>query len=306
MRTGLRKSVWIGCGLLALSLLLGNHLTPLASAALVTVSQVRVTVCGNGILEGASIGGTEQCDFGKHCANGLSCTICAAGICTDNPALCNPGGAPIGDGLCSMRVSGTCTTTCQIMSGGSRPPSTQVLINEITVRPEQRFVGNGNNYDTDFYFYLLNADNLNHQTVYQYSSLLSSNSSGVAFPYATLDGVVPGVYDALIKPKAHLAKLQNNAYFQAGDNNLNFTNPDNGPTIGSSVLIAGDIDGAGNSPNSFGDNVINSVDISVLLSQFGSNDPSGNFIRANFNQDTVVDQADLNILLGNLDKEGDK
>jgi len=168
-------------------------------------------------------------------------------------------------------------------------------------------LGNGNNYDTDFYFSLFNADNLNRQVIYQHSSLLSSNSSGVASPYTTLpNDVVPGVYDALIKPKAHLAKLQNNVYLQAGDNNLNFTNPDNGPTIGSSVLTAGDIDGAGNSLNSFGDNVINSVDISVFLNKSGSSDPSGNSIRANLNQDSVVDQADLNILLGNLDKEGDK
>jgi len=299
MRTGLRKNVWIGCGLLALTLALWSQLALHVSAAAVTVSQsqVTVTVCGDGKTEGA-----EECDLGKHCASGLSCTDCVAGVCTDNPAIC----IPIGDGLCSVRASGACTATCTIVVGGSRPPSTQVLINEITVRPEQRFLGNGNNYDTEFYFYLLNADNLNHQVIYQYSSLLSSNPSGVAFPYTTLDGVVSGVYDALIKPKAHLAKLQNNVYLQVGNNNLNYTNSDNGVTIGSVTLTAGDIDGAGSSPNSFGDNVINSVDISVLLGQFGSNDFSGNSIRANLNQDTVVDQADLNILLGNLDKEGDR
>jgi hypothetical protein len=289
MRTGLRQSVWIGCGLLALSLSLWSHFAPLASAAAVTVSQVRVTVCGDGVTEGA-----EQCDPGKHCANGLVCTA---------DADCSG----IGDGLCKVLASGGCSASCTIVSGGSRPPSTQVSINEITVRPEQRYSGNGNNYDVDFYFSLLNSDNLNHYVIYQHSPLLSSNPLGVSLPYVTLpDNVTPGVYDAWIKPKSHLAKLLNNVYLQAGDNNLNFTNYDNGATIGSVTLLAGDIDGNGNSSNSFGDNVINAVDISVLLSQMGSNDPSGNLIRANLNQDTVVDQSDLNILLGNLDKEGDR
>ena len=289
MRKGLRQSVWIGCGLLALSLLLWNHLTPFASAAAVTVSQVRVTVCGDGVTEG-----TEQCDPGKHCVNGLVCT--ADTDCSG-----------IGDGLCKVLATGGCTSTCTILAVGTRPPVTQVTIDQITVRPEQRYSGNGSNYDVDFYFSLLSSDNLNHQAIYQHPTLLSSNPLGVSSPYITLpDNVIPGVYDALIKPKAHLAKLLNNAYLQAGDNNLNFTNTDNGATIGSVTLTAGDIDGAGNSPNSFGDNVVNAVDLSVLLSQIGSGDPSGNGVRANLNQDTVVDQTDLNILLGNLDKEGDK
>lgn len=289
MRNVPKNKVWGGFALLVSGVILSISLFQFASAGNVTVSQVRVTVCGDGVMEGA-----EQCDTGKHCANSTVCTA---------DATC----AGIGDGLCSLRSFGNCTPTCTIVSGGSRPPVTQVTITDITARPEQRYSGNGNNYDTDFYFSVLNADNLNHTTLFQQPTPFSSNSSGTASPYLILpDSIVAGAYDVLIKPRAHLALIQNNVYLQAGDNSVNFTNPDNGPTIGSTVLFAGDIDGAGNSRNSFGDNVINSIDLSALLGQIGSFDPSGNGFRANLNQDSAVDQGDLNILLGNLDREGDR
>jgi hypothetical protein len=259
-------------------------------------ANVLVTFCGNGIVEPG-----EECDPGSHCADSTDCT--------SDPTVCIPGGIPIGDGVCRVTGFNDCTVDCKkVVGGGSRPPVTQVSITDITARPEQRYSGNGNNYDTEFYFYLLNSDNSNHTIpVYQYPISLTSNASGVAYPNVTLpDNVTPGTYDALIKSKAHLAKLQDNFYLKAGDNSINFTSPDNSAAIGSSVLTAGDIDGAGNSPNSFGDNVINSVDLSILLSQIGSSDPSGNSIRSNLNQDNTVNQSDLNILLGNIDKEGDK
>ena len=299
MRTGLRNSVWIGCGLLALCVSLWGQSALRVSAANVVVgppasatTNVVVHICGNGVTEMG-----EECDPGRHCINRLDCT--------SNPAVC----AGIGTGTCTAMSFGTCSSLCKILVGGSStPPPTQVTITDITVRPEQRYLGGGNNYDTDFYFSLLNSDNSSHQTViYQNSSPFSANASGVAYPYVTLpDSVVAGTYDALIKSKAHLAKLQDNFYLIAGDNSVNFTNPNNSTVIGSSTLVAGDIDGDGNSLSGFGDNVINSVDLSILLCRIGSSDPSGNTIRANLNQDGTVDQADLNILLGNLDKEGDK
>ena len=261
-----------------------------SSAADVTVSEVHVTVCGDGVMEGP-----EQCDPGKHCANNNPCT---------SDADC----MGIGDGLCKVRPFGNCSALCTIVVGGGRAPEpTTVSLTTITVRPEQRSVVSGNNYDTDFYFKIFTADNLNHQVVFDYPSMLTANNSGMASPYFTLpESVVPGVYDILLKSKSHLAKLQNNVYLQVGDNSINFTNPDNGTSIGSATLTAGDIDGNGSSSTTIGDNVINAVDLSIILSQVGSLDLSGNGLRANLNQDTVVDEQDLNVLLGNLDKEGDR
>jgi hypothetical protein len=291
MRKGLRKIVGIGFGFLALSLVVLGPSALRVSAAAVSVTSIQVTVCGNAILEV-----TEECDPGKRCANGVLCV---------EDATC----AGIGDGLCKLMATSTCTALCKtIVGGGVRPPVTQVTITEVTGRPEQRNLSAGNNYDSDFYFTILNSNNSNHQTpLYEHPSMLTSNASGTAFPYVTLpDYVTAGTYDALLKTKAHLAKLQDNVYLIAGDNILNFTSPDNSAAIGSSTLLAGDIDGAGNSMATFGDNVINSVDISILLNQIGSNDPSGNTYRSNLNQDNWVDQSDLTIMVGNIDKEGDR
>ena len=133
-----------------------------------------------------------------------------------------------------------------------------------------------------------------------------ARSSGVSNVYIVPPtSVTPGNYDAVLKSKAHLSRLLDNIYLQLGENYLNFTNETNSPAIGSRVLIAGDIDGAGINPETFGDDVINSIDLSILLHEFGNSDPSGNGIRANLNQDNTVNQTDLDILLVNLDKEGD-
>jgi len=55
-----------------------------------------------------------------------------------------------------------------------------------------------------------------------------------------------------------------------------------------------------------GDDVVNSVDISVLLDDLDLGDASGNFVRSNINQDTSVNSVDFSIILKNLDKIGDQ
>lgn len=282
------KTVGVGAGalLFAVTVALWKTDIPFTSAAQVSISEVRVTVCGDGVTEGA-----EQCDPGRHCQN--------LATCATNADCVN-----IGDNLCSTRSFGSCSNLCEAIVGShTPPPPTFITLTTIQLRPEQRSLSN---YSTEFYLTVLNADNLNRQVVYQHPFALLANSSGLASPYITLpDSVPPGVYDILIKSKSHLAKVLNNVYLQDGDNALNFTNADNGPSIGSEVLVAGDIDGAGNSQATFGDNVINAVDLSIMLGQVGNADPAGQS-RANLNRDPALDQTDLNILLNNLDKDGDR
>jgi hypothetical protein len=158
----------------------------------------------------------------------------------------------------------------------------------------------GTNYDTKYIFSVLNPGN--HQAYYSSPDLLTTNNAGVGSPYVTLTGIAIGTYDITIKTPAHLTQILDNVSLQTGENFINFTNPANLPQIGSQALTAGDINGAGTSPLTLGDDVINSIDLSILLQNFGATDTTGNDIRANLNQDSVVDQADLNILLNNLDK----
>ena len=261
--------------------------TPFSSADVVS-SGVYVTVCGDGVAEGA-----EECDDGKHCADRVICSV--DGDC-----------AGIGDGFCKTRDGDGCSDVCIIETGGSTHQPQYVTLAQIRAYPEQRSGSAGSNYDTQYYFSLYATDDQNRQLRYQHSLLLTTNSSGVSDIYIVPPvSVSAGNYDAIVKSKAHLSRVLDNVYLQLGENILNFTNITNTTTIGSRVLIAGDISGTAISPDTYGDDVINSVDLSILLQQFGNSDSSGNSIRANLNQDTTVDQTDLNILLGNLDMEGD-
>lgn len=251
---------------------------------------VYVAVCGNGIVEG-NLEGIEECDDGKQCADRIT-------ACTQDSDC------TMGDLLCKPRSGDNCSDTCQIeqSSGGSSPPPIQnIFISGITVRPEGR---SSNNYDTTFHFKVMNPDNQNHQVLYSHPNLLNSDNAGVNNSLIQLTALSQGNYDISLKSKAHLSLILDNVHLYPGDNFLNFTNTTSSPTNGSVVLKAGDIDGLAISSDNLGDNVINSVDVSILLSKMGNADPTGNNIRANLNQDNVVNQADLTILLGNLDQEG--
>jgi cysteine-rich repeat protein len=242
------------------------------------------SLCGDNTIQCA-----EQCDNGKQCTNRTNCTV-------DGQCL------GIGDGVCAVRANDGCSLSCTV-EGGSRPPATDVIISQITAYPESRSGSAGTNYDSRYTFSVLSPDNQNHQSYYSSPALLSTNNTGIGFPYVTLGGVSAGTYDITIKTPSHLTQMLDNVYLQAGENLINFTNPANLVQIGSQVMIAGDINGFGVSPTTLGDDVINSVDISIVLQNLGVSDSSGNNIRANLNQDTVVDEGDLNILLNNLDKE---
>lgn len=269
---------------------------PASDAAVVSVSQVYVSICGNGILEGESEG-VEQCDDGKHCADATSCT---------DDADC----VGIGDNLCKTRNGDGCSATCQIETsgggGGYEPPVQNVFISKVTAQPELRSGAVGTNYDVSFFFKILNPDNSNHSVLYSHSTLLNTDNTGVNYTPVEVAVIQEGTYDVSLKTKSHLTTILDNVHLYPGENFLNFTNAANLPTIGSIKLTAGDIDGVGVDPGNLGDDVINAVDLSVLLQKWGTSDPTGNSVRANLNQDNTVDQSDLNILLGNLDKTGDK
>jgi hypothetical protein len=55
-----------------------------------------------------------------------------------------------------------------------------------------------------------------------------------------------------------------------------------------------------------GDDKVNAVDLTAVLAKFNNNDPDGNSIRENINQDTKVNALDLTIVLKNFNAEGDQ
>lgn len=182
-------------------------------------------------------------------------------------------------------------------------PNNPVFISSITAHPERRAGSAGTNYDYPFGFAIFNSSF--SQELYLHPNLLQLNSSGVYSVPIELSDIGAGIYDIVIKTDAHLAIILNNINLIEGDNHLNFTNETSAPENGSITLIAGDISGTGTVLESFGDNVINAIDLSVLLHQLGTADPTG-ANKANLNQDSIVDASDLNILLDNLDLIGDQ
>ena len=171
--------------------------------------------------------------------------------------------------------------------------------------PEGRVGAPGTNDDTDFYLTVRDPGTHAILSTVPTSSLLTTSTDGT-FLTPTEINVAPGTYDIGFKGHQSLTRILRSVPIVSGTNVLNFTQPDNSAPKGIQVLLAGDVNGAGTSPATLGDDVVNSVDISTLLTDIDQDDPSGNALRPNLNQDVVVNSVDLSLMIGNLDKEGDK
>ena len=119
-------------------------------------------------------------------------------------------------------------------------------------------------------------------------------------------GVASGVYDIGIKTHQHLTKMLRGVTLSDGANVLNFTQASNTVPFGAIRLLAGDISGSTSTPATLGDDVVNSVDLSILINDLDRDDATGRGIRANLNQDSVVNSVDLSLMLKNLDVAGEQ
>lgn len=162
------------------------------------------------------------------------------------------------------------------------------------------------NDDITFYITVRTADDSDDVILFTQSALAQTNADGTYTMSIVLTGIAPGTYDITIKGHQHLTAKLDNVALVGGNNVLNFTQLDNSSPKGSEVLIAGDVNGAGTDPATLGDDVVNSVDLTVLIDNLDEDDPTGNGYRANVNQDTVINANDLSLLIGNLDETGEK
>jgi hypothetical protein len=172
--------------------------------------------------------------------------------------------------------------------------------------PQGRVGPPGTNDDSDFYLTIrtpADGDDTILATI-PASSLLSTGNDGT-YLISTDLLVSAGTYDVGFKGHQHLTRVLQDVALSNGTNVLNFSQPDNSAPKGSQVLLTGDVNGAGTSPATLGDDVVNSVDISTLLSVIDDDDPTGNAVRPNLNEDIVVNSVDLSWMISNLDVEGD-
>ncbi|MBN1263776.1 MAG: hypothetical protein JW991_05505 [Candidatus Pacebacteria bacterium] len=102
-----------------------------------------------------------------------------------------------------------------------------------------------------------------------------------------LTNIVPGVYDVLVKPWAHLRRSLGEVNFPDGEDSKDWTGEE---------ILAGD---------SWPDNVIDIFDVTILSQNYGSRmPPEGS--RADFNLDGQVDIFDLVHISENFSQRGDE
>ncbi|MFH1286995.1 MAG: hypothetical protein ABII02_04595 [Candidatus Magasanikbacteria bacterium] len=170
--------------------------------------------------------------------------------------------------------------------------------------PQLRVGAPETNDDIVFFLTVRTPEDTDDIILYTQDSLVTTTASGTYLTAIPL-GVAIGTYDLGFKGAAHVTKILNDVTLVSGTNTLNFSQTDNSAPKGSEVLFAGDVSGDGTSPATLGDDVINSVDLSILLGVLDDDDPTGNDIRSNLNQDIVVNSVDLSIMIDNLDLEGE-
>lgn len=172
--------------------------------------------------------------------------------------------------------------------------------------PELRVGATSTNDDAIFYLTVRTANDADDTVLWQMPSLATTFVDGTYATSIAITGVANGTYDIGIKTHQHITKiLQDIPLTDSTTTRLNFTQADNSASYGDIRLLAGDISGTTSTPADLGDDVINSVDLSIMIVDLDKDDPTGNDIRSNVNQDPVINSVDLSVLLKNLDLEGE-
>jgi len=209
------------------------------------------------------------------------------------------------DAVIGEPIVGEAISSNYILDQGKTWSSGDPTITILYAIPQLRYSGAGDNDDVVFFLTVRTSDN--EDDVISFTSDTATSTVGGAYhtPIELTD-ISTGLYDIGFKGKAHLTRVLQDVSITSGNTVLNFSETDYSlETEGSVVLLAGDINGSGVGAANFGDDVVNSVDLSIILAELDDSDPTGNDIRSNFNQDTAINSVDLSIMLDNLDVEGD-
>jgi hypothetical protein len=170
-------------------------------------------------------------------------------------------------------------------------PKGEVTI-DFTVIPEKRIpaVGNdGTKVIIDVYA-VGGAVPLN--SYFYYDTDNNGNYTGLA-----LSGTSPGTYDIAVKGYAHLRKRLNNVVLTSGVNTIDFT------FAGTDKLLCGDVYVNGAYPD--GDNMVNSVDVTYLVSKWAVNDAGVSDERADVDENGQVNSLDMTKTVNNYAVTGD-
>lgn len=202
-------------------------------------------------------------------------------------------------------VVGTATNTNYVVDFGGNWYSD--LAGTVTIQwavPESR-VGAGSTND-DVIFYLTARSPGTNIPIFTSPIIASTSVDGTYNTPIDVSMLPDGVYDFTIKGHQHLTRKLTDVILNHGNTVLNFTQSANTSTdFGNVVLLAGDINGVATSVDTFGDDKVNSVDITAALAAFNLSDDDGNTIREDINQDTKVNSVDVTLVLNNFNQVGD-
>jgi hypothetical protein len=167
---------------------------------------------------------------------------------------------------------------------------------DFTVVPEKRIstppLPSPNN-GTKVLIYVYNPGGAVPIQVYSYYDTDNDgNYTGLA-----LTGISPGNYDIAVKGYAHLRKRLNNVVLTGGSNSIDFT------FSGTEKLLCGDVYVNGVYPD--GDNVVNSVDVTYLVSKWAVSDTGVSDERADVDENGQVNSLDMTKTVNNYAVTGD-
>ncbi len=172
--------------------------------------------------------------------------------------------------------------------------------------PEMRVGATSTNDDAIFYLTIRTPQNTDDVILYQMPNLATTTVEGIYNTTIEIPGLTVGNYDVGIKTQQHITKILQEVFLTDTTTTvLNFTQADNSSPYGTIRLLAGDVSGTTSTPATMGDDVVNSVDLSIMINELDKDDFTGNDIRSNLNQDPVINSVDLSLMLKNLDLEGE-
>jgi len=166
-----------------------------------------------------------------------------------------------------------------------------VLI-DFTVIPEKRLPAVGNNSTLA----IIEIRNVGETTALQTYAAVATNNDG-EYSNLLLTGIPPGTYDVVVKGYAHLKKMLSAQSLVEGANVLDFT------LAGADPLLCGDVYTSGTIPD--GDNQVNSLDATYLVSHWGENDAGVSDERADVDENHQVNSLDMTKLINNYGTDGD-
>ncbi|MBD3238325.1 MAG: hypothetical protein GF332_01640 [Candidatus Moranbacteria bacterium] len=172
----------------------------------------------------------------------------------------------------------TVTITAEVLAN--------VTIN-FTAIPEKRVPLTGNN-STQAY---IEVRNVGSTTPIDTFGPIDTDNNGIYSSALPLTGITPGTYDVAVNGYSHL-KLKKTVTLVSGLNNIDFTD------AGTNPLLVGDAYGTG-------DNMVNSLDISYIQSQWGVIDSGVSDNRADVDENHQVNSMDVTKANANYGKVGD-